>query len=109
MYHFKHPAVKECSKRGECGFIIKTTPAKDGASMRLCTDPSDYSEDIHFHDEIRAEDIHFILWSRKGECNIPISWCGVPRVEHGKLSVDNMLPVSWFNEDMCQFCMLFTL
>ena len=80
MYHYKHPAVKNCFNQGKCGFILKTVPAKDGANMVLCTNPSDYSKDIHYHDEVQAKDLHFIVDLKVGNTIIPLSWFEKPVV-----------------------------
>ena len=50
--------VSACPQPGKCGFILKIVPAKDGTNFVLCTDPTDYSDEIHYHDEIEAKDIH---------------------------------------------------
>ena len=57
---FTNSYIANCSQPGQCGFILKTVPAKDGPNFVLCTDPTDYSDDIdiHYHYEIEPADIH---------------------------------------------------
>jgi hypothetical protein len=84
FYIDKHPATKNCSKPGKCGLILKTTPAKDGANMILCTDPSDYSEKIHYHDEFQAKDMNIATYVRTTSlCYVPLSWNGIPVIRNG--------------------------
>ena len=63
-FPFKHPSVTSCNLPGDCGFVLKTVPS--GAALRnlkLCTEKEDYiSESVHFHDEIRAENMHLFFY-----------------------------------------------
>ena len=81
----KHPNVKNCSKPGQCGFILKTVSVKDGANTKLCTDPSDYSEKIHYHEEFQAKDMHIFMYTVLSKfTNVPLSWCGRPEFKSGR-------------------------
>ena len=55
-----HAAIdkRNCHIQGRCGLILKTVPAKDGANVVLCTDPAEYPDDMHFHEEFQAKDMH---------------------------------------------------
>jgi hypothetical protein len=64
MYYFKHPGVPDCSRKGKCGFIIKTgtfinSQDKEVDVMKLHRDDtwtSKESEDrVHCHDIISPE------------------------------------------------------
>ena len=84
QFPFKHPiVVKGCAKPVNCGFILKTTPAKDGGDMILCTAPSDYSDsDLHYHSEMQAGNMHVVvrgIFSGAGHYS-PVSWSGRPRI-----------------------------
>ena len=54
--------------------------------MQLCTDQSEYPADLHFHDEMLAENINIMLerytnleFGRTlSWCHTPISWAGKP-------------------------------
>ena len=82
----KHPYVKDCSKPGYCGFILKTVSAKDGANIKLCTDPSEYSEKIHYHEEFQAKDMHLSIFTYVTKfTNVSLSWCGKPEFKSGKV------------------------
>ena len=82
----KHPYVKNCSKPGQCGFILKTVSAKDGANIKLCTDPSEYSEKIHYHEEFQAKDMHLSIFTNVTRfTNVSLSWCGKPEFKSGKV------------------------
>jgi hypothetical protein len=86
FYIDNHPAVGNCPKPGRCGFIIKTTPAKDGANIILCTDPSDYSGEIHYHDEFQAKDMHLVAAVSDPYYfyqYLPLSWNGIPVIRNG--------------------------
>ena len=82
----KHPNVKNCSKPGQCGFILKTVSARDGANIKLCTDPSEYSEKIHYHEEFQAKDMHLSIYTNVTKfINVSLSWCGKPEFKSGKV------------------------
>ena len=75
---FAHPSVKSCNLPGSCGFILKTVK-RDGVlrKLQLCTEERDYrNEDVHFHEEIRAEKMHvYISWYDYSYPRIiPLSW-----------------------------------
>ena len=81
-----------CNKPGKCGFILKTVPAKDGANMILCTDPNEYSEEIHYHEEFKAKDFYFCVYPTTTDfCFIPLSWNGVPVIKSGKVYWGDLL------------------
>ena len=84
IFYFKHPSVTTCNLPGECGFILKTVPSEAALwTLRLCTKKEDYNnEQVHFHDEIRAENMHIYFdqeWTQgKKTFNyiFPLSWLG---------------------------------
>ena len=72
---------RNCLSHGRCGLILKTVPAKDGANVVLCTDPADYPDNMHFHKEFQANDMHLTaLIQVDGDffSYIPLSWLGTP-------------------------------
>ena len=81
-FHFKHPYVTYCSRPGKCGFILKTVPSDKALwKLRMCTEEEDYyDEPVHFHDQIRAENMHiFFAGSRSRTVDteyFPLSWFG---------------------------------
>ena len=78
--------TNNCSKPGQCGFILKTVSAKDGANIKLCTDSSEYSEKIHYHEEFQAKDMHISMYTMKNKfTNVPLSWCGRPEFKSGEV------------------------
>ena len=73
---FTHPSVKSCNLPGTCGFILKTVKS-DGVlrKLQLCTEEGDYrNEDVHFHEEIRAEKMHLYVHNYRYPRIIPLSW-----------------------------------
>ena len=88
IFYFKHPSVTSCNIPGECGFILKTVPSEAALwTLRLCTEKEDYlNEQVHFHDEIRAENMHIFFHHEWEQCSIisnysnyiifPLSWLG---------------------------------
>ena len=85
---FRPVNERECNKPGKCGFILKTVSAKDGANMILCTDPSEYSEEIiHYHEEFKAKDMYFFIYPAVNydAYYFPLSWNGVPVIKSGKV------------------------
>ena len=78
--------TNNCSKPGKCGFILKTVSAQDGANMKLCTDSSEYSEKIHYHEEFQAKDMHISIFTNVTKfTNVSLSWCGKPEFKSGKV------------------------
>ena len=83
IFHFKHPSVTSCTLPGECGFILKTVPSESVWTLRLYTEKEDYlNEQVHFHDEIRAENMHIYFhrgWTdgrKLYNFMYPLSWLG---------------------------------
>ena len=81
IFHFKHPCVISCNLPGKCGFILKTVPSdKPLWKLRLCTEEKDYDDEpVHFHNLIRAENMHIFLVSPNGINEmelLPLSWLG---------------------------------
>ncbi|KAL5266638.1 hypothetical protein ACHWQZ_G003866 [Mnemiopsis leidyi] len=70
-FYFKHPAIGSCSEPGNCGFILEVNPVlpgnPDSFNIELCTLPEEYKTDVHFHDKITGDKMHFALISRVGE------------------------------------------
>ena len=110
---FSNSYIANCSQPGQCGFILKTVPAKDGPNFVLCTDPTDYPDDIHYHNEIESADIHLAFIRQEFSPNpepdgseygdyilnssiplrldsrcIPLSWADRPVYSNGKVSWD---------------------
>ena len=72
---------RNCLNHGKCGLLLKTVPAKDGANVVLWTDPAEYPDDIHFHKEFQAKDMHLTaLIQVDGDylSYFPLSWLGTP-------------------------------
>ena len=84
IFHFEHPSVSSCNLPGKCGFILKTVPSESVLwTMRLCTEKEGYlNEQVHFHDEIRAENMHIYFhqeWTQGKKTFkyiFPLSWLG---------------------------------
>ena len=84
---------RNCLSHGRCGLLLKTVPAKDGANVVLCTDPAEYPDDMHFHKEFQAKDMHltaYIRFKRHGQffptiSYIPLSWHGAPVIKGGSI------------------------
>ena len=85
-FHFKHPSVYSCNKRGKCGFILKTVPRKAALwKLELCTENEDYNGvNVHFHEEIRAENMHVFFFKRTDGQNylFPLTWLGCVNSTH---------------------------
>ena len=65
-FYFTHPKSNSCDKSGDCGFILRTIPASKDNSEQfdiiLSVDKSDYSDDIHIHEEfVSVENMHLTL------------------------------------------------
>ena len=74
-----------CPSHGKCGLLLKTVPAKDGANVVLCTDPAKYPDNMHYHKEFMAKDMHLTasLANRQLFSVIPLSWHGTPVIKDG--------------------------
>ena len=74
-FYFQHPAVPQCDKHTECGFMLQVTPcSKEEAGkykIQLVTEESEYPADIHCHSEvISAAHMHLVIeWNYGGR------WC----------------------------------
>ena len=81
-FHYDNLAIAKCGKPGKCGFMLTVVTSEDGyVSLQLCTDPGDYSKTmVHFHEDIRAENMHFIARDKAQTYSFPLSWLGRPRV-----------------------------
>ena len=77
MYHFQHPGVPNCSRRGKCGFIIKTasylnSAGEEGQVMELHRDDVWSSKKskgrVHCHDLISPENLSldYIVYPFRG-------------------------------------------
>ena len=86
IFHFKHSSVTSCTLPGECGFILKTVPSEAALwTLRLCTEKEGYlNEQVHFHDEIRAENMHVYYYNN---------------LQHtfGRKQYHTMIPLSWLD------------
>ena len=74
--YFKHPGVGACNEPGNCGFLLKVTPAlsdnPNNFNIQLCTEPRQYATDIHFHDDVSADKMHFAIkyYSEDGQSQL---------------------------------------
>ena len=92
-FYFKHPAIESCCESGNCGFMLEVNPVlpgnPDSFNIELCTLPEEYKTDIHFHDTVKAEKMHFALLSRSIEdgesCIINTSYLGRPAWDNDKI------------------------
>ena len=80
-FHFKHPSVTSCNLPGKCGFILKTVPSEAALwRLELCTEDVDYLDtDVHFHEEIRAENMHIYflrVMTQNKHVMFPLTWLG---------------------------------
>ena len=104
-FHFKHHSVNSCNKRGNCGFILKTVPSEAALwKLRLCTEEEDYYDlDVHFHEEIRAENMH-LFFLRNGK-KFPLSWlCYI----HSKFEMDRWA-FRFATDEINRFCLTYHL
>ena len=65
-FHLKHPRMKNCGRKGKCGFMLKVTPMTednpDTFNIELCSDPGEYPPELHIHtDLILASRMHLGL------------------------------------------------
>ena len=85
-FHFKHPSVSSCNLPGKCGFILTTVPSNaDLWKLELCTEKKDYNGvDVHFHEEVRAENMHVFYFKRTDGQNFlfPLTWLDCVNFSH---------------------------
>ena len=89
-----HAAIdkRNCHIQGRCGLILKTVPAKDGANVVLCTDPAEYPDDMHFHEEFQAKDMHLTaVLTKPQRVFFPLSWLGTPVIKDGSVEWGEIL------------------
>ena len=89
-----HAAIdkRNCHIQGRCGLILKTVPAKDGANVVLCTDPAEYPDDMHFHEEFQAKDMHLTaVLAKPHHVFFPLSWLGTPVIRDGSVEWGEIL------------------
>ena len=81
-FHYDNLAVEKCGKPGKCGFMLQVVTSEDGyVSVQLCTEAEDYADAVvHYHEEIRADNMHFIARNKSQTFSFPLSWLGRPRV-----------------------------
>ena len=85
-FYFDHPKTNNCEKPGDCGFILYTTPTSTESSetfdIKLSRNPKDYSEEIHFHENlITASRMHLTLVynsNSHSEQQLYVSWTQRP-------------------------------
>ena len=86
-FKFKQASVTNCSKEGDCGFILRVTAAtgenNNSFNIQLVIDPNLYPDDIHFHKEsvMLVDHLHFtfdIAIENKIYSTKPITWYGRP-------------------------------
>ena len=86
-FKFKQASITNCSKEGDCGFILQVTAATgkndDSFNIQLVIDPNFYPDDVHFHREslLLVEHIHFtfeITLAGKTYRSRSITWHGRP-------------------------------
>ena len=95
-FKYRQKSITKCSKEGDCGFILRVTPATgkddDSFNLQLVTDPNLYPDDIHFHREshMLADNLHFtinvtISYNSSFTCYTeqacPLTWCGKPQLD----------------------------
>ena len=86
-FKFKQDSRTDCSKEGDCGFMLRITAATgkldDSFNIQLVTDPSLYPDEIHFHREslMLVDKIHFTFDVVDGDSSCsdcPVSCLGRP-------------------------------
>ena len=78
---------RNCLSHERCALILKTVPAKDGANVVLCTDPAEYPDNMHFHKEFLAKDMHLTAYVDYPDFPIvPLSWLGTPVIKDGRVN-----------------------
>ena len=87
VFKFKHPFEECCNLPGQCGFILETVPSDLSLwKLRLCTEMEAYDSffsEVHFHEEIRAENMHVYIVYRNESVSIlcPLTWLGFTEKE----------------------------
>ena len=77
---------RNCLSHGRRGLILKTVPLKDGANVVLCTDPAEYPDNMHFHKEFQAKNMHLTAYKDYLAFSyIPMSWLGTPVIKDGSV------------------------
>ena len=73
--------------------------------MVLCTDPAEYPDNMHFHKEFKAKDMHLTACTNYPEFSfIPLSWHGTPVIKDGSVYWGEILP-KWSGSN-CRFYMI---
>ena len=91
-FKYKQESIRNCSKEGDCGFILRVTAATgkddDSFNIELVLDPNLYpDDDIHFHRESHrlANKLHFTIdvTDCRGNTlnNRPVTWCSKPQLD----------------------------
>ena len=70
LFHFKHPKIDSCRSAGKCGFLLKFEPELKAGKpfkfkVRLCVNPKDYPDGLHFHNHLTADKIHLVYSVRE--------------------------------------------
>ena len=94
----------------------KTVPAKEHANFVLSTDPNDYSEEIHYHNEIHAKDMHLEMeWFKELKqpggwpgYYLPMSWAGRPVYQNNEIIWDTFPVTDYGKNDSYCFCLFFS-
>ncbi|XP_063686545.1 uncharacterized protein LOC134820248 [Bolinopsis microptera] len=81
-FQYENKGLEKCDEPGKCGFVLAVITSEDGyVSLQLCNDPESYSDTVvHYHDRIRADNMHFIARDKSQTWSFPLSWLGRPRV-----------------------------
>ena len=95
---------RNCLSHGKCALLLKTVPAKDGANVVLCTDPAEYPDNMHFHKEFQAKNMHLTAYFTKPKtAYLPLSWLGTPVIKNGSVFWNEILSKSNFFDAVCHF------
>ena len=106
-----------CLSHGKCGLILKTVPAKDGANVVLCTDPAEYPDNMHFHKEFQAKNMHLTAFTRIKRPGLffptisyfPLSWHGSPVIKGGSIYWGEILSNLKFSDTWFHFRLIVCL
>ena len=96
--------IRNCLSHGKCALLLKTVPAKDGANVVLCTDPAEYPDNMHFHKEFQAKNMHLTAYFTKPKtAYLPLSWLGTPVIKNGSVFWNEIFSKSNFFDTVCHF------
>ena len=113
VYKFYMEHHKPCEKDSECGFLIEVTGLSQGEfEIKLVLDKDKYPNNLHLHDDICADRMHFVLERCGNDIstvidyqtswnNESISWSIRPEYE----KIENEDIVMWNGDKVSEYIM----